>query len=435
MPAASICPFMTPQPHSRSWYADTANPHPTHSALEEAVTCDVCVIGGGYTGLMAALELAERGYEVVLLEAERIGWGASGRNGGQIITGFNKSMHEIERRVGHDDARMLWALSEEAKALLHQRVERHAIRCSLTAGLVLAALKKRHLIELADLERGMRDDYGYTGLKSLDRTAVEEMVRAKGYIGGLFDAGSGHLHPLNYALGLADACLAAGVRIFEGSRALRINRGPAPEAVTAHGRVRARFLVLAGDAYLGSLALELAPWTMPVVTCILATEPLGAEQALALLPQDVAVSDMNFVLNYFRRTPDHRLLFGGGVSYSGRESQGAALALRRTMVKTFPQLEGVRIACCWGGRVAITANRLPRIGRLAPSIFFAHGYSGQGVALSGIAGRVIAEAISGTAERFDVFARIRHTAFPGGGALRTPALVLAMLWFRLRDLL
>lgn len=426
---------MTSAKHVHSWYADTANPHPEHPALEGSADCDVCVVGGGYTGLMTALELAERGYAVVLLEAQRVGWGASGRNGGQVITGYNKSMAEIERRVGRDDARKLWLLGEEAKALLRHRVERHGIRCSLTWGFVLAALKDRHMAELTDLEREMRDGYGYEGVERLDRDGLARLVRGRNYIGGLYDSGSGHLHPLNYALGLADACLAAGVRIHENSRVLSIDRGTAPEAVTARGRVRARYLVLAGNAYLGALAPELAARVMPVGTYIIATEPMGVERAQALLPADVAVSDMNFVLNYFRRTPDHRLLFGGGVSYSGQDLPGVELALRRKMAQVFPQTEGVRVARFWGGRVAITANRLPHVGRLTPTIYFAHGYSGHGVALSGIAGRVIAEAVAGTAERFDVFARVPHMAFPGGPALRVPALVLAMLWFRLRDLL
>jgi gamma-glutamylputrescine oxidase len=421
--------------HVRSWYADTANPHPEHPALDSALDCDVCVVGGGYTGLMTALELAERGYGVVLLEAERVGWGASGRNGGQVITGYNKSMGDIAARMGTDDARKLWDLGEAAKALLRDRVERHGIRCSLTWGFVLAALKDRHMTELAGLERELRDGYGYSGLERLDRAGLSGFVRGRGYVGGLYDSGSGHLHPLNYALGLADACVAAGVRIFEGSRVLSIATGDAPEAVTARGRVRARFLVLAGNAYLGGLAPALAAKAMPVATHIIATEPLGAERALDLLPRDVAVSDMNFVLNYFRRTPDHRLLFGGGVSYSGHDLPGVELGMRRKLLQVFPELDGVRVSHVWGGRVAITANRLPHLGRLSATTYFAHGYSGHGVALAGIAGRVIAEAVAGTAERFDVFARIPHRSFPGGPALRTPALVLAMLWFRLRDLL
>lgn len=430
-----ICPAMTSRRHVHSWYADTANPHPEHPALDGDAVCDVCVVGGGYTGLMAALELAERGYDVVLLEAERVGWGASGRNGGQVITGYNKSMGEIAAKVGPDDARKLWDLGEEAKALLRRRVERHGIRCSLTWGFVLAALKDRHLAELAEAERELAHGYGYDGLQPLDRAALAEYVRSPGYIGGMVDSGSGHLHPLNYALGLADACVAAGVRIFEDSRALTIATGPAPEAATARGRVRARFLVLAGNAYLGALAPSLAEKAMPVATYILATEPLGAERALGLLPRDVAVCDMNFVLNYFRRTPDHRLLFGGGVSYSGRDLPGVETGMRRKMLRVFPELAGVRTSHLWGGRVAITVNRLPHLGRLSPTTWFAHGYSGHGVALAGIAGKVIAEAVGGTAERFDVFARIPHRSFPGGAGLRTPALVLAMLWFRLRDLL
>lgn len=435
-----ICGGMEPRHHIRSWYADTANPHPAHPVLAEELECDACVVGGGYTGLMAALELAERGWNVVLLEAERVGWGASGRNGGQIITGYNKSMADIAGRVGADDARRLWELGEEAKALLRDRVERHGIRCSLTWGFVLAALKERHVAELAEAEAELRDGYGYQGLRRLDRAALAEFVRSPVYAGGLYDPGSGHLHPLNYALGLADACAAAGVRIFEGSRVVTIDTGPRPGATTDRGRVRARLLVLAGNAYLNGapgrpLVPGLAGTVMPVATYILATEPLGAERARALLPHDVAVSDMNFVLNYFRRTDDHRLLFGGGVSYSGRDLPGVELGMRRKMLRVFPDLAGVKTSHMWGGWVAITANRLPHFGRLSPTTYFAHGYSGHGVALAGIAGRLIAEAAAGTAERFDVFTRIPHLAFPGGRRLRTPALVLAMLWFRLRDLL
>ncbi|WP_029008419.1 NAD(P)/FAD-dependent oxidoreductase [Azospirillum halopraeferens] len=426
---------MTPVPFPRSWYADTANPHPVHPVLEGERRCDVCVVGGGYTGLMAALELRERGYDVTLLEAERVGWGASGRNGGQIITGYNKPMADVERRVGRDDARALWDLNEEAKALLAERVERHAIRCDLTWGYVLAALKERHVAELAGMERELREGYGYDRCERLDRERMAAFVRSPGYIGGLYDAGSGHLHPLNYALGLADAAVAAGVHLFERSRAVALDTGPKPLVRTPGGTVRADHLVLAGNAYMNGLVPALSGMIMPVATYMLTTEPLGAERAASLLPADVAVSDMNFVLNYFRRTADHRLLFGGGVSYSGLDHPGLAQALRRKMVGVFPALKDVRTDQVWGGHVAITVNRLPHIGRLTPTTFFAHGYSGHGVALAGIAGRVIAEAVAGTAERLDVFARIPHMPFPGGPMLRTPALVLAMLWFRLRDLL
>ncbi len=243
------------------------------------------------------------------------------------------------------------------------------------------------------------------------------------------------MHPLNFALGLARAAAAAGVRIFENSRVTALDTGSEPWAQTEHGRVRAKHMVIAGNAYLGGLVPGLAPTIMPVATYMIATELVGEARATQLLPTNIAVSDLNFSLNYFRRSSDHRLLFGGGVSYSGIDLPGLKLAMRAKMLAVFPQLSDVAVEHFWGGHVAITMNRMPQLGRLSPTTLFAHGYSGHGVALAGMAGRVMAEAIRGTAERFDVFTRIPHRAFPGGRRLRTPALVLAMLWFRLRDLL
>ncbi|PWC34004.1 FAD-binding oxidoreductase [Azospirillum sp. TSO35-2] len=418
-----------------SWYAASAAPRPDHPILEGELACDVCVVGGGYTGLTAALELAERGLDVILLEAERCGWGASGRNGGQIITGYNKPMATIESWVGKDDARHLWDFGEEAKAQLAERVERHAIACDLTWGFAYAALKPRHMQDVTALEREMRDDYGYDKVRRLDRAGIRDHVRSDAYIGGLLDEGSGHLHPLNYALGLARAADAAGVRVFENSRVIALDSGSAPWVSTGRGRVRARHLILAGNAYLGGLAPGLARTIMPVATYLIATEPLGEARAKALLPTNIAVSDMNFALNYFRRSADHRLLFGGGVSYSGLDAPGLKQAMRLKMLGVYPELRDARVDYFWGGQVAITMNRMPHLGRLSPTTLFAHGYSGHGVALAGMAGRVMAEAVRGTAERFDVFARVPHMHFPGGRRFRTPALVLAMLWFRLRDLL
>lgn len=424
-----------PAQHAPSWYAFSANPHPAHPALAGDESCDVCVVGAGYTGLTTALELAERGYSVIVLEAERVGWGASGRNGGQIITGYNKPYSAMVRMMGEGDARILWDLGEEAKSRLERRVTRHAIACDLTWGYLLAALKPRHMAELADLDAELHGPCGYGHARLIDAAEARTVVDSPRIIGGLYDARSGHIHPLNYALGLADAARAAGVKIFENSRVVRLDTGANPVAETGRGRVRARFLVLAGNAYLGGLVPGLARMVMPVATYIAATEPLGAERAESLLPGNAAVSDMNFVLNYFRRSPDHRLLFGGEVSYSGLDRPGLARSLRAKMLRLFPHLAGVRMTHCWGGKVAITVNRMPQIGRLSPTTCFAHGYSGHGVALSGMAGALMAEAIDGTAGRFDVMARIPHMAFPGGRLARTPALVLGMLWFRLRDLL
>jgi gamma-glutamylputrescine oxidase len=420
--------------HPRSWYTDTALPQPDHPELAGDVRCDVCVVGGGYTGLSTALNLAERGYDVVVVEAEKIGWGASGRNGGQIVTAYNPSMGTMAGWVGKDDARLLWELGEESKTILRDRVARHRIDCDLRWGYVMAALKQRQINGLRDMEAEWRQDYGYGEARMLDRSEIRSMVASDAYAGGLFDGGSGQLHPLNYAIGLGKAAVEAGARIFEGSRVLRIDTGAAPAAHTAAGVVRARYMVLAGNAYLGGLAPEIAAKIMPVATYMIATEPLGEKRAAALIPCGHAVADVNFVLNYYRLSPDHRLLFGGGVSYSALDRPDLKRLLRKTMLRYFPQLADVRIDHCWGGNVAITMNRTPHFGRIGNNVFFAHGYSGHGVALTGLAGKLIAEAIGGTAERFDVFSRLPHASFPGGIA-RTPLLVLAMSWFRLRDLL
>ncbi len=424
----------SPSHHARSWYADTANDSTRRPALAGDLDCDVCIVGAGYTGLIAAIHLAERGLDVVVLEAERAGWGASGRNGGQIVTGFNKPFGTLKSWVGEADARRLWDMSEEAKDILAGLVDRFAIDCDLRWGYVLAAFKQRQMAELREW-RDELNGLGYDKVRLLDRDALRDEVATDAYVGGVIDEGSGQLHPLNYALGLARAAESLGVRIFEESRVTAVDTGPAPWARTAGGTVRSKFLILAGNAYLGGLVPGIDRTIMPVATYIIGTEPLGENRAKGLIPRGHAVADVNFVLNYYRRSPDNRLLFGGGVSYSGLDRPGLKRSLQRTMLGIFPDLADARIDYMWGGNVAITMNRTPHLGRLSPTTYFAHGYSGHGVALTAVCGRLLAEAVAGQAERFDVFARIPHAPFPGGSLLRTPALVLAMMWFRLRDLL
>lgn len=419
-------------PHAPSWYAATAHPAPARPPLVGDVSSDVCIVGGGYTGLVTAIELVAKGLSVTILEAESVGWGASGRNGGQIITGFNKGMEDIERWVGKDDARRLWHMSEEAKTMLCDLIDRHGINCDLKWGYLLAALKPRHMKGLTELQTELTGlDYGKTRL--VGRDEIRSMVATDAYLGGLFDSGSGQLHPLNYALGLAVAAEKLGVRIHEGSRVVRVDTGAAPKAFTATGSVSAKFMVLAGNAYLGGLCPPIRSRVMPAGTYIIGTEKMEAERAQALIPSDIAIADVNFVLNYYRRSPDNRFLFGGGVSYSGFDRPDLKQSLRRTMLKYFPQLADLEVEFCWGGYVAITMNRMPHLGRVSPTTYFAQGYSGHGVALTAIAGRVMAEAIAGQASRFDIFARVPHRAFPGPPGLKMPALVLGMLWYRLQD--
>ncbi|HVR65255.1 MAG TPA: FAD-binding oxidoreductase [Verrucomicrobiae bacterium] len=421
--------------HIDSYYTATAIGIPDCPALAGEVEADICIVGAGYTGLSAALNLAERGYSVAVLEAERIGWGASGRNGGQIGTGYSPGMAKIEDWVGRDDARKLWDLAEEAKSIIRERVQRHGISCDLKPGYFHGAAKARDLEHLRDEVEHLSTRYGYRDARLIEPAEVGQYVSTSAYHGGLFDAGVGHLHPLNYCLGLARAAIDTGARIYENSSVVTIEKGSRPVARTAQGSVRAHFLVLAGNAYLGELVPSIRRKVMPVGTYMAATAPMGEDRARSLIPSDAAVTDTKFVLDYYRLSADHRLLFGGRVSYTTLPPPNLKAAMRRSMRAVLPQTDDLDLEYIWGGNVAITVERTPHLGRLdgTDNIYFAHGFSGMGVALTGIAGKVIAEAIAGTAERFDVFTRLPHTSFFGGKLLRTPTLALAMLWFRLRD--
>jgi gamma-glutamylputrescine oxidase len=422
-------------PHAESYYAASARPAPEHPRLEGELDCDACVIGAGITGSSAALELAGRGYDTVVLEGARVGWGASGRSGGQAIFGYACEQPKLEALVGRDDARRLWDLSLEAMALLKERIERYAIDCDYRPGQLHAAIKPRQLDELRAWQRQLEDDYGYGSLRLIERQELAGLMDTERYLGGLYDAASGHLHPLDYTLGLNAAAVAAGARVFEGSPALSYERGPAIRVRTERGEVRCRHLLLCGNAYLGGLSRRLRQKIMPVGTYIVATEPLGESLARSLIRNGMAVADINFVLDYFRLSADTRLLFGGRVSYSTVPPPSLPRSIRARMVKVYPQLKDARIDYAWGGNVAITMNRAPHFGRLEDGVYFAQGFSGHGIVMTGFAGKLLAEAVAGTAERLDLFARIPHHRFPGGELLRTPALVLAMAWYRLRDLL
>ncbi len=418
-----------------SYYAATANAAPRRPPLAGTTDCDVCVVGAGIAGCSAALNLAERGYRVALLEAQRVGHGGSGRSGGQMIYGYARDMPVIERLVSAADAQRLWQLSQEAIETTVGRIRKHDIRCDLRLGHLSAAIKPRQREELIRFKADMEERYGYGGMELLTGAALRAQIDSSRYLAALRDGRSGHLHPLNYTLGLAVAAEAAGAVIHEHSPAIALTTGSTCTVQTPGGLVRSRFLVLTGGAYMDGLVPELRRKIMPVGTYITSTEPLGEPRARALLPDDAAVTDTNFVLDYFRRTADHRLLFGGRVSYSTFQPPRLAATLRQRMLQVFPQLADARQAYTWGGFVDITINRFPHFGRLAPNAYFAHGFSGHGIALTGLAGKLLGEVIAGQAERFDLFAKVRHRDFPGGNVMRMPLLVLAMTWFRLRDLL
>ncbi|MCC0070122.1 MAG: FAD-binding oxidoreductase [Rhodobacteraceae bacterium] len=418
--------------YPRSWYAETAAPLPPFPAAAGDLACDVCIVGAGFTGLSAALHLAGRGYDVVLLDAHRVGWGASGRNGGQVGTGQRLDQDALEKAVGKGHARALWDLAQEAVALTRALANRHAPEAGWADGIIHACHRPRHVPHARAYAERMARDYGYDLIRPLDREELRSLVGSPAYHGGDIDMGGGHLHPLRYALGLARAAAAAGVRIHEHSTVRRIGDSDPALVETAAARITARHVLLACNGYLGHLEARTAARVMPINNFIVATEPLSPEARKAVLSADHAVADSKFVINYFRFSEDNRLLFGGGESYGYRFPDIARL-VRKPMVEIFPQLRDAKITHAWGGTLGITLNRMPHFERLKGNILTASGYSGHGVALATLGGQLAAEAIAGQAERFDLMARVPTRPFPGGVALRWPLLVLAMAWFSLRD--
>lgn len=421
-----------PGQYPSSWYAASVGDVPERPALDGDLRVDVCIVGGGYTGLSAALHLAEAGQSVVLLEAHRAGFGASGRNGGQLGGGQRVTQDVLEARHGEDVARTLWDLGEEAKDLVKDLITRHGIDCDLRPGVAWmgsSASEVRHLHEYAAHLSGR---YGYEAMEVLDADAGHALCPSPIYKGGILDWDAGHLNPLKLALGLARAAEAAGARICERTEVTGIEDGPQVRVSTAHGTVTADHVILACNGYLGGLAPKVAARVMPINNFIAATEPLG-DRVKEVLTKDVAVADDLFVINYFRLSPDGRLLFGGGESYGYRFPADIAATVRKPMERIFPQLSGIRIDHAWGGTLAITVKRLPWLARLSPRILSASGYSGHGVGTATHAGMLMARAVQGQSQGFDTFAALPTPVFPGGASLRSPLLALAMSWYAMRD--
>ncbi len=416
-----------------SYYAATAHMLDRFPALQGDENCDVCVIGAGYTGLSTALHLAQRGYDVILLEAQRLGFGASGRNGGQVGSGQRVEQGDLEKMLGKDHARQLWDLGEESKSTVRDLIAKNNIDCGYKPGVLHAEQKRRHLHHTQAYVEKLQREYGYEQIEYMDEASLRSAVGSDAYCGGSLDRGAGHLHPLNFALGLARACVAAGVRIFEETRVSEIKRGDPAEVLCKNGKVTAKFVALGANGYLGNLEPQVASRVMPINNFIVATEPLSDDMARSLIRDDVAIADSKFVVNYFRLSQDNRMLFGGGESYGYRFPKNLSAKARKPMLKIYPQLADVRIDYAWGGTLGITMNRMPDFRRLSANILSASGYSGHGVAMATLAGKLMAEAISGTAERFDIMADVPTSRFPGGTSLRAPLLILAMLWFSLRD--
>lgn len=415
-----------------SYYAASANSRKTRPVLQGTQHCDVCVIGAGYTGLSAAIALAEAGMRVIVLEAARVGFGASGRNGGQIVNSYSRDLDVIERWYGTDTAQQLGALAFEGARIIRERVARYGIACDLKPGNIFAALTAKQLDEMA-AKQALWQRYGHTGLHLLDARQVRDYIGSERYVGALLDDWGGHVHPLNLAQGEADALESLGGQIFEQSQVVRLDPGDPAVVHTAQGQVHAGFVVVAGNAYLGNLVPPLAEKSLPCGTQIIATEPLSPEQAASLLPHDNCVEDCNYLLDYFRLSADRRLLYGGGTVYGAREGTAIERQIRANLSKTFPQLAGVRIDYAWTGNFLLTLSRLPQAGRLGDNIYYSQGCSGHGLTYTHLAGTLLAQAIRGQNEGLDAFARLPHYRFPGGRLMRVPMLTLGAWYYSLRD--
>lgn len=423
---------MAHTPYPQSYYAASANPVPQRPALQGETETDVCIIGAGYTGLSTALFLLENGFKVSIVEAAKVGFGASGRNGGQIVNSYSRDIDVIERTAGPKQAQLMGQMAFEGGRIIRERIAKYDIKCDLKDGGVFAAFTPKQMKHL-EAQKKLWERFGHTQLEIMDAQRIREVVKTENYIGGMLDMSGGHIHPLNLALGEAAAVESLGGVIYEQSPAVRIERGANPVVHTPEGRVKAKFIVVAGNAYLGNLVPELAAKTMPCGSQVIATEPLSEEMAKSLLPQDYCVEDCNYLLDYFRLTGDRRLIYGGGVVYGAKDPANIEAMIRPMMLKTFPQLKGVNIDYAWTGNFLLTLSRLPQVGRIGDNIYYSQGCSGHGVTYTHLAGKILAEALRGQAERFDAFGSLPHYPFPGGRLFRVPFTAMGAWYYSLRD--
>jgi len=420
--------------HTASYYAATANNPVRYPELQGEHHCDVVIVGGGFTGVSAMLHLAERGYDVALVEASRIAWGASGRNGGQLIDGFVDS-DRIEKRFGTDAAKITYQMGIDCRDIVLQRIEKYSIDCDLKFGYIELALNGSQVDELKTW-RAEKEQAGYPHeMRFLGREEMHTVVGSEKYLAGLVNMGNGHLHPLNLCAGEAAAAVSIGATIFEQSPVTRIHHGQKPRVETASGTMHAGKVLLAGNAYLGRTEPKLKGKVIPAGSYMMATEPLAPELCAKLLPQDMACVDIRSALDYFRLSTDGRMLWGGMCNYSGRVPKSITASLRPSMLKVFPQLERARIDYEWGGDIAISLNRVPQFGRIEGNTYYVQGYSGHGVAPTHIAGKILADIVAGESEQFEIFSKVHHWRLPGGKWFANPALAAGMMYYRLKELL
>ena len=418
--------------HTDSYYADSRLDTTDRPALNGELDVDVCIIGAGFTGISSALHLAEAGFKVAVIEAARIGYGASGRNGGQLVNSYSRDIDSIENNYGPVLGKALGDMAFEGSEIIRERIKKYNIDCDYKPGGIFAAITQKHLRALEEQQQ-LWQRYGHNDLQMLDKHEMGQHIASDAYIGGLLDRRGGHMHPLNLLLGEVKAFESLGGQVFEDSKAIKIDRSQRPVVHTENGQVTANYLLVAGNAYLGGLVPELAAKSMPCGTQIITTEVLDESVAKSLIPGEQCVEDCNYKLDYYRMTADNRLLYGGGVTYGGGDPASIERFVRGHLEKTFPQLSNVTFDYAWGGDFLLTMSRLPQFGKLNDSIFYAQGYSGHGVTTTHLAGKIIAEAMKGQSDGFDAFASLKHFPFPGGPMMRVPYTMAGALYYGLRD--
>ena len=416
-----------------SYYAASRNIERAPTVLEGDVQADVAVLGAGYSGLSTAIHLAEKGYKVAVVEGARVGWGASGRNGGQIVNGLNASLDTIRRRYGEEAGAFVGGLVQEGGRIIRRLVSTYGIDCDLKDGNIYAAYTAAHMKDL-EHKKALWKRYGMDDHQLLDREAMRRLVNTDAYVGGMLDTTGGHMHPLNLTLGEAKALESLGGTIYEQSPVTKVeHEADKPVIHTAKGRVTANVAVLCGNAYLGHVVPKLVSRVMPVSTQMMATEPLGRERALSLIPSDMCVEDVRYILDYFRLSADNRMIFGGGTVYGGTDPADVRAKLRPNMEKVFPSLKGVKIDHAWSGNFALSFSRVPQMGKIGRNTYFAHGYSGHGVTGSHLFGKILSEAIDGDLSRFSQFEKLPWIPFPGGRMFRAQYSTIGSWWYQFKD--
>jgi gamma-glutamylputrescine oxidase len=430
-----MLPLTSDRLFEQSYYKATANPTPKQRQLWNNHNADLVVIGAGYTGLATALRAAENGMKVIVLEQYFPGFGASGRNGGQLIPGLRWDARTLLAKLGDERGKAIFNLSLLAQKRVLGRINSHDISCDLKSGHATMAWNEEHYRDLGEEAECLARDMGYSDIELVSPESGRAVVDSDLYHGGMIDRRGGHFHPLNYAIGLAQAATAAGVKIYSGKNVVGVvEHKEHVQACVEGGNVFAKSAMLAVDTRMSSLNRRLGGYAMPILNYNIATEPLGEERARALIPCDVAVADTRFVLNYFRLSADHRLIFGGGEKYLPTAPKSIDDFVRKHMSQVFPQLANVKIDYRWGGPVGVSLNRLPHVGRSdGGRLWFAHGFSGHGALMTTLAGEAVADAIAGQSDTYQFFASLPSRPFPGGTLLRWPLHVAGMLYYALRD--